>query len=227
MIHVLLVEDDPVIGHTLAMSLPYRGFHLKVATTIAEGRRLFGSEPFDLVLLDVQLPDGSGFDLCGWIREQNDWVPVLMVTARTDEPSAVQGLSGGADDYIRKPFGLDELTARMNRLIGRKASRKDHLHFRSIRLDLPERRAWIGEKEIPLGKREFDILTVLVRHSGEVVTREGILDAISDNPELFDRTIDSHLSHLRRKLKDAGGNDVHISPVYGVGYRLETAKKSS
>lgn len=227
MIRVLLVEDDPVIGRTLSMSLPYRGFHLKVATTVADGKRLFESEPSDIVLLDIQLPDGSGFDLCGWIRERNDWVPVLMVTARTDESSAVQGLSRGADDYIRKPFGLDELTARMNRLIGRKASQKDLLHYRSIRIDLPERRAWVGEKEIPLGKKEFDILTVLVRHSGDVVTREGILEAVSDNPEVFDRTIDSHLSHLRKKLKDAGANDVHIAPVYGVGYRLETSKKPS
>ncbi|MHB1606845.1 MAG: response regulator transcription factor, partial [Leptospirales bacterium] len=132
---ILVVEDDPVISRTLVMSLPYRGYEVRVAGTIQEGRRQFDSGIFDLILLDVQLPDGTGFDLCQGIRARNEWIPILMVTARTDEPSAVMALSIGADDYIRKPFGLDELTARMNRLVDRKAGLKDLLHYRSMRVD--------------------------------------------------------------------------------------------
>lgn len=224
---ILVVEDDPVIGRTLTMSLPYRGYQVHVAGTIREGRRQFESGSFDLVLLDVQLPDGTGFDLCQGIRARDEWIPILMVTARTDEPSAVMALSIGADDYIRKPFGLDELTARMDRLTNRKSGRKDLLHYRSIQIDRSKRMVWVEEKEVPLGKREFEILSILVRRGGEVVTREEILDALSDQADMFDRTIDSHLSHLRKKIREIAGSTIQIVPVYGVGYRLEAQKGPS
>ena len=222
MMNVLLVEDDPVIGRTLSMSLPYRGFHVTVSGTILEGWDDFRSGSFDLVLLDVQLPDGSGFDICRRIREVDGEKPIVMITARTDEPSAVKGLLDGADDYIRKPFGLDELTARMNRLLGRNKARKELILYRAVRIDLAQRKVWIAGKEVSFGKREFDILSILARHSGDVVTREEILDSIDDEADLFDRTIDSHLSHVRKKIRTAVGDEIQIIPVYGVGYRLES-----
>lgn len=200
-----------MIGKTLSLSLPYRGYDLKVAQSLAEGSALINRDAFDLVLLDVQLPDGSGFDLCRVIRERDRLIPIMMVTARTDEPAVVKALSLGADDYIRKPFGLDELAARMNRLIDRKLSRE---HF-------------LGYRELHLGKKEYLILSFLVQRGGEVVTREEILDALSDEAERFDRTIDSHLSHLRKKIREIAGNRIRIQPVYGVGYRLDAGEEPS
>lgn len=222
MINILLVEDDPVIGRALSMSLPYRGFQVTVSGTIQKGWEFFRSGSFDLALLDVQLPDGSGFELCRRIREENPDFPIVMITAKTDESSAVKGLQDGADDYVRKPFGLDELTARLNRLLGRNEAKKRFIQYRSVRIDLSERKVWVGDREIAFGKREFDILSILARHSGDVVTREEILDSIDDDADLFDRTIDSHLSHVRKKIRTAVGDGIQIVPVYGIGYRLET-----
>ncbi len=218
---VLLVEDDPVISQTLFMSLPYRGYSVESVGTVGEGWKRLSNDNYDLILLDVQLPDGTGFDLCQRIREKDSVVPILMVTARTDEPSAVKALSMGADDYIRKPFGLDELTARMNRMIERKVTRNNILSYRTIRIDRSERMVWVEGSEVPLGPREFEILSILVRRGGEVVTRDEILDALSDQSEMYDRTIDSHLSHLRKKIREVAENRIQIQPVYGVGYRLE------
>jgi DNA-binding response OmpR family regulator len=224
---ILLVEDDPMIGQTLALSLPYRGYDLKVADTIAKASDLIAIAAFDLVLLDVQLPDGSGFDLCRIIREKDSLIPILMLSARTDEPSVVKGLSLGADDYIRKPFGLAELTARMDRLVERKLLRGNILSYRIITIDQVDRTVKIDGQLIHLGKKEYLILCYLVQRGGEVVTREEILDALSDDSDMFDRTIDSHLSHLRKKIRDIAGNRVRIHPIYGVGYRLEAGDELS
>jgi DNA-binding response OmpR family regulator len=172
--------------------------------------------------LDIQLPDGNGRDLCQEIRKQNDLIPILMITAKRDEESAVQCLQAGADDYIRKPYGSQELVARMVRLLERKKKLGNSLLFHSLKMDLQQRLAWAGQQPLNLGKREFDILALLVRRSREAVTRNEILDSLGEEAELYDRTIDSHLSHLRKKLKDAGATDVQISPIYGIGYRLDS-----
>jgi DNA-binding response OmpR family regulator len=161
-------------------------------------------------------------DLCREIRKSNEQVPVLMLTAKVDEESAVQGIEEGADDYIRKPYGVKELVARMTRLLERKKKAASPvLRFGLIKVDPQKHMAWVGDEPLNLGKREFEILAMLVKKDGDVVTREQILDAFGEEAEIYDRTIDSHLSHIRKKLKDAGGGGVQIAPVYGVGYRLE------
>ena len=219
--HVLLVEDDPVISQTLVMSLPYRGYEIDSVASLSAGWKRLSEGKYDMILLDIQLPDGNGFELCRRLREKDSVVPILMVTARTDEPSAVRALSMGADDYIRKPFGLDELTARMDRMVERKPNRSSWLTYRNIRINRPERIVWVDDAELSLGRKEFEILALLVKRGGEVVTREEILDALSDQSEMYDRTIDSHLSHLRKKIREIADNRIQIQPVYGVGYRLE------
>ncbi|MDR3605945.1 MAG: response regulator transcription factor [Oligoflexia bacterium] len=218
---VLLVEDDPLIVKTLKMSLPYKGFEVTSCESFKQGIETFRSRSFDVVLLDVNLPDGNGFELCREIRKENDTVPILMLTAKTDEASAVQGLGEGADDYIRKPYGVQELTARITRLLNLKRRTAEALTFGSIKLDPKKRIAWAGETAMSLGRREFDILSMLVKKAGDVLSRNDIMDAFGEESDVYDRTIDSHLSHLRKKIKDAGAGDVHITPVYGVGYRLE------
>lgn len=218
---VLLVEDDRLIAKSLKMSLPYKGFDVTVCDTFKQGLETFRAQSFDLVLLDVNLPDGSGMDLCREIRKGNDSIPVLMLTAKVDEESAVQGLEEGADDYIRKPYGVQELVARMMRLLERKKKASPLLRFGMLKVDPQKYMAWVADEPLNLGKREFEILVMLVKKNGDVVTREQILNAFGEDSEIYDRTIDSHLSHIRKKLKEAGGGGVQISPVYGVGYRLE------
>ncbi len=218
---VLMVEDDPVIARTLQLGLGYRGFEVTTCGTAQEGLRAFAREDFDALLLDVALPDGSGYEVCRQVRTQDSEVPVLMLTARLDEQSAVEGLGAGADDYLRKPCGLDELVARMNRLLERRTRGSDDvLRFGSLRLSPSRRQLWAGTTPVHLARREFDILALLLSRPGEVVRRQEMLDRMGDAGEVYDRTIDSHVSHLRRKLRDAGLDEVQIAPVYGVGYRL-------
>lgn len=219
---VLLVEDDPIIARTLSMSLRYEGFELTVASTAAEAGRLLGDRRFDLAMFDVGLPDGNGIDLCRALRQRDAAIPILMLSARTDEPTAVAGIEGGADDYIRKPYGLQELTARMRRLLARQRAERDLVSFGGIGIDAQRRSVMVGGVPVQLGRKEFDILLLLVRAQGDVVTREQILDRFEDGSAIYDRTIDSHLSHLRKKLKDAGAT-LRIAAIYGIGYRLEAA----
>ncbi len=215
---VLLVEDDPLISKALTLSLPFAGFTVTVCETYRQGLAATQQQTFDVLLLDVNLPDGDGFDLCRAIRANDAHIPILMLTAKTDEDSAVTGIECGADDYIRKPYGIHELTARMRRLLEKRSRRLDT--FGSLRVDAEKYQAWSGARELNLGKREFLILSLLIRRNGAVITRNEILDTTDQNADIYDRTIDSHLSHLRKKLKEAGACE-QIVPVYGVGYRLQ------
>jgi len=221
MVRVLLLEDDFLISKTLKMSLSYQGFQLTVATTLAAAEQLYANQEFDLIIMDVNLPDGDSFSLCQKIRSQNSKIPILMLTARIDEESAVRAMSGGADDYVRKPFGVQELTLRMKKLLERKEKVATHLQFGPIKIMTHQRRVWAGDQELSFGKKEFDVLHLLVQKQGDVVTREEIIQLFGDQNEIFDRTIDSHLSHIRKKLREAKAQGIAISPVYGVGYRLE------
>jgi DNA-binding response OmpR family regulator len=226
MTHVLLLEDDFLISKSLKMSLAYQGFNVEIATTLMAAEQLYANQEFDLLILDVNLPDGDSFGLCQRIRAQNPKIPILMLTARIDEESAIKGLSGGADDYIRKPFGIQELTLRMKKLLNHSEVATKTLQFGTLKIDVTQHRAWAASQELNLGKREFDVLTLLVRKQGAVVTREEIIALFGDQNEIFDRTIDSHLSHIRKKLREVGADKIAIAPVYGVGYRLEIVGKA-
>jgi DNA-binding response OmpR family regulator len=217
---VLLVEDDPLIARTLALSLRYEGFDLAVATTVAGAAEALAGREFDLVLCDVGLPDGSGIDLCRTVRARAPRLPILMLSARTDEETAVAGIESGADDYVRKPCGVRELTARMRRLLEGRRGDRPVAAFGGIEMDAARRTAQAGGQALQLGKKEYEVLLLLVRAAGDTVTRERMLDQFASDAAVYDRTVDSHLSHLRRKLKDAGAA-VRIAAVYGVGYRLE------
>ena len=221
---VLLIEDDLLISKTLKMSLSYEGFDLIGCSTLKQGYEVFNSQDFDVILLDRNLPDGDGINFCQKIRKANLNIPILMITAKTEESAAVQSFEAGVDDYIRKPFGIQELTTRMKRLIERRSHHSVPIKFGLIRIDQAKRMAWSGDNELNLGKKEFDILALLVKKSGEVVSRNEILDTLGEEAEIYDRTIDSHLSHLRKKLRDTGAYNVQITPVYGVGYRMEEKK---
>ena len=199
------------------MSLPFYQFSVSVCETAAEGLSAATEQSFDAILLDVNLPDSDGFRLCRELRMRDPDMPILMLTAKTDEASAVTGIECGADDYIRKPYGIHELIARIRRLLEKRD--RDIIGFGSLRIDKAGYQAWAGDHKLDLSKREFDILALLARKGSGVVTRDEVLATIDSDAHIYDRTIDSHLSHLRKKLRRAGATE-RISPVYGVGYRL-------
>lgn len=224
-ISVLLVEDDPMIARTLSMGLRYEGFVLNHADSIAAAMQVLTQQVFELILLDVGLPDGDGINLCRQLRVLHPAIPILMLSARTDETAVVASIEGGADDYIRKPCGLKELSARMRRLLWRVISEAENrlvMSFGNIQMDIQRRNASVNDMALQLGKKEYEVLMLLVQANGDVISREQILNQFEDTNHIYDRTIDSHLSHLRRKLKDAGATE-RIVAIYGVGYKLEHA----
>ncbi len=222
MSHVLLVEDDPLISKSLQISLGYQGFNVISLESIRESKIYIEKTPADIYLLDINLPDGLGFDLCEWIRSKHESVPIVLLTAKTDEASAVKGLTLGADDYIRKPFGVQELVVRMNRLLDKTFTKNSTLLiFGKLKLDPVKWQVWANDTELNLSKREFEILKLLIQKRGATTTRDEILNALNVDSQIFDRTIDSHLSHLRKKIREAGAGPISIIAVYGIGYRLE------
>ena len=220
MFKVLIVEDDIQISRSLSMNLKLSGFEVEAVGKVSDGWSMVQKNHYDILLLDIGLPDGSGLELCQRIRESGDDVPILFLSARTDEPTVVKGIQLGADDYIRKPFGTEELKARMNKLLKKTAQLDKMFLFNKLHIDIPNREIRVAEKSVNLGKKELDILLILARRAGDLVTREAILSGVEDSMSGNDRTIDSHMSHLRKKLKEVGGEALQIVSVYGEGYKL-------
>ncbi len=218
---VLWVEDDHLIAKSLKMGLPYQGIDVAVCKSYRDGLEQFKTQPFDAVLLDINLPDGNGIDLCSEIRKVNPAIPILLVTAKTDEATAVAGFEKGADDYVRKPFGLLEVASRIKKLIEKSSKVSAIVSYGTLKMDPLKRQVWIHYQEIHLGNREFEILWLLINRPGEPITRSDILGALHKDQGINDRTVDSHLSHLRKKIKEAQPATLQIVPVYGVGYKLE------
>lgn len=219
-IKILIVEDDPQISKSLEMALTYAGYEVKTAERLAQAREQVHTNTFQILLLDVNLPDGNGLDFCHEIRSSGNDVPTVFLSARTDEETVVKSMEIGADDYIRKPFGMEELKARMTRAMKRAPPPRQIVEAGPLKMDIGGRKATLNDKVLNIGRREFDVLFALCKKNGDVVTRENIISHLPQGEELFDRTIDSHISHLRRKLQEAAGDNVQILPVYGVGYRL-------
>lgn len=217
---VLLVEDNLTVAKSVELALRPEGFTVTVAPDVASARPLAAAE-FDVILLDLMLPDGSGLDLCAEIRLKQPDVPILMITAKLDEDSAVQGLAQGADDYIRKPFGKRELLARIRKCLGEKVPAAKTLRFEDLELNLGTREASVSGKAVDLRPKEFLVLSVLVQKGGELASREDMLRLIDTEGELYDRTLDSHVSRIRSALRKAGVKHLELATVHGAGYRLK------
>ena len=218
---ILIVEDDPQITKILKLNLKISGFETDNAMTFQDAWQKINSDHFDLLLLDIGLPDGNGLDLCQRVRESGNDVPIVFLSALTDEATVVKGIKNGADDYLRKPFGLEELKVRVNKFVKKIAPHLQVVRFGELTIDPVKRVVTVMGEMITLGRKELDILTLLARKSGDIVTRESILTTLYDNADLYDRTVDSHMSHLRRKIREVAGQTLQISSVYGLGYRLE------
>jgi DNA-binding response OmpR family regulator len=218
---VLLVEDDAAIAEPLGRALRHDGYDVDVVGTgEAALDRLAGSSA-DLVILDLGLPGIDGIEVCRRIRALDPGVPVLMLTARAEELDAVIGLAAGADDYVTKPFRLGELLARVRAQLRRRPE-GDEVAANSVRVDLAARRAFLGDEELSLTPKEFDLLALLVREAGNVVRRERIMTEVWDEHWFGStKTLDMHVSWLRKKLGDDPANPRFITTVRSVGFRFE------
>ena len=221
--HVLLVEDDPAIGEITARGLGQAGFRV---TKEEDGRQSlvrFRQEDFDLVVLDVMLPSLDGFGVCREIRAHSP-VPILMLTAKTETTDVVLGLEAGADDYVTKPFEMPELVARVRALLRRvsEGTEPDVLAAGDLRIDVPGHKVSRAGSPIDLTATEFKLLVALARHSGQVMTREMLLELVWDYDYLGDsRVVDMAVKRLREKVEPAAGDERLIQTVRGVGYRID------
>jgi DNA-binding response OmpR family regulator len=221
---LLLVEDDVTIGTTLTEVLRAHGYDVEWCTTGAGGMQAFERRPADLVLLDAGLPDIDGFTVCRWIRSQHAGVPILIVTARDSDIDIVVGLDAGANDYVVKPFSVPVLLARVR------------AHLRSVppvdsgaaivlgplRIEPAAHRVFLDGTEVDVRPKEFELLLLLARDAGKVVTRERLLSEVWDlHWDSSTKTLDMHVHALRRKLGGDAETSRWITTVRGVGYRFE------
>ncbi len=216
----MLAEDDPAISEPLARALRREGYDVDVASDGPGTLDAARNGGIDLIVLDIGLPKLDGLEVCRRIRSAGQSVPVLILTARADEVDTVIGLDAGADDYVTKPFRLAELLARVRALLRRGTS--ETRVVQGVRVDAEARRAWRGDTEIELTSKEFDLLALMVAEAGKVVTREQIMRQVWDSKWWGStKTLDMHVSWLRRKLGDDAHNPQFITTVRGVGFRFE------
>jgi len=222
---VLVVDDEESYRQALAAGLEREGFTVEMAADQHEALRLFHRVHPDLVLLDVMLPDGSGIELCQRMRAMAA-VPIIMVSARDSEIDVVLGLELGAADYVAKPFRLRELVARMRAVLRRgtapPAPSHEVLQGGPIRLDVARREVTVNGRLVELSRKEFDLLALVMSHSGQVITREWCIDRIWWDQDLADtRTLDTHVKRIRRKIEPDPAHPRHLVTVRGVGFRFE------
>ena len=222
MARIVLVEDDPTISEPLTRALGREGYDVAWHGTGQGGVEAAASA--DLVILDLGLPDIDGVDVARRIRDKGLTVPILMLTARADEVDLVVGLDAGADDYVTKPFRLAELLARVRALLRRRNESEPagDLDVAGVRIDVAGHRAFLHDRELQLSGKEFDLLHVLVAHAGQVVSREHLMREVWDaDPHAPSKTLDMHVSWLRRKLGDDAAKPRFITTVRGMGFRFE------
>ncbi|HKT99582.1 MAG TPA: response regulator [Paraburkholderia sp.] len=214
---ILLVEDDPLIGNGLRLGLRREGFAVDWAQDGNAGALALRTTAYGLVLLDLGLPNQDGMTLLAALRRRDDATPVIVITARDGVPDRVAGLDGGADDYLVKPFALEELLARIRVVNRRQAGRaQSMLAAGALRLDPARHRCWLHDTEISITAREFALLEELMRDPGAIITREQLEERLYGwNEEIESNAIQVHVYNLRRKL----GADA-IRNVRGVGYGI-------
>jgi DNA-binding response OmpR family regulator len=222
---ILLVDDEESIQTLLTYPLERDGYSVVQARDGEEALRKFDEEAVDLVVLDVMLPRLDGLEVCKRLRSQSN-VPIIMLTARGEEIDRIVGLELGADDYVVKPFSAGELVARMRAIMRRgrsTATRKEPITLGPITLDPAARTVTKGDDDVELAAKEFDLLHLLMAHAGEVVKREDIMDEVWD-PHWFGptKTLDVHVSWLRKKIEDDPANPQFITTIRGVGFRFAT-----
>jgi two-component system, OmpR family, response regulator len=219
--HVLVVEDEVRMAAAIRRALRAEGIVADIAPTGEEGVSMARANDFDVVVLDVMLPDFDGFEACRRLRAQRNWVPIIMLTARDSIEDRVRGLDQGADDYLTKPFSLAELLARLRALARRgPVERPAVLEAGDLRLDPATWQVWRGETELMLSAREFTVLETFMRRPGQVLSHSQLLDAAWDlGYEQRSNVVEVYVRYLREKIDRPFGVR-SIETVRGVGYRL-------
>lgn len=215
---ILLVEDNEIIVKGLVYSLSKEGFETNIAYNAQEAESKIESNVYDIIILDVMLPDGNGFELCKHIKENKD-IPIIFLTAKDDEKDVVNGFNLGADDYVIKPFRTMELISRIYNVLRRYNKDKNVIEIGQVRIDLEANRVYVDNKEVEFTALEYKILVLLYTNAGKTVTREKILDKIWDVAGNFvnDNTLTVYVKRIRDKL---GKSDV-IKTIKGIGYRVD------
>ncbi|MGQ9675851.1 MAG: response regulator transcription factor [Chloroflexota bacterium] len=225
---ILLVEDDLSLIDGLGFSLRRQGFQVDIARTVREALSMIRDQEYDLLILDLTLPDGSGFEICKRVR-QSSTVPVIFLTASDEEVNVVMGLDIGGDDYITKPFKLNELTSRINAVL-RRARLSDttqaELQSNGITVKLAESRVFKGRQQIELSTADYRLLCLFMQNPNVVLTRQVILDRLWDSGGRFvdDNTLSVYIRRLRSKIEDDPENPRFLLTVRGMGYRWNVVK---
>jgi len=225
--HILIIEDDPGIATSLKKGLESEGYRVTWKDNGQDGISFAQKNAPDLIILDVRLPDGSGFDFCRQMRTLKLKQPILMLTIRDDEMDKVLGLEMGADDYMTKPFGMRELLSRIRALLRRaygelSSTGSDAVYIRDIMIDRSQGRAIRGDKTINLTPTEFRLLAYLAEYPGQALSRAQILSSVwdADKDMIDERVVNVHIRRLREKIELDPGKPELLLTVPGIGYRL-------
>jgi two-component system alkaline phosphatase synthesis response regulator PhoP len=236
--HLLLVEDDPAIAQLIHLHLHEPDYRVTVCDRAAAALERLKEETFDVIVLDILLPDGNGVDLCRRIRAGKNWTPVLMLSALSDESDKVQALEGGADDYMTKPFGVAELMARVRALLRRrqgeaepsgpegaatieKVKTQGIIEFRDLVIDRQKRKVTMRGERLELTPKEFDLLWLLADHPGKTFSRHELLEMIWGFAFAeYEHTVTSHINRLRIKIEPVLNKPEYILTTWGAGYRF-------
>ena len=221
---ILIVEDDKSILMGLKDDLEFEGYKVSIAFDGKQGLKQAMDQEFQLIVLDILLPELNGFEVCKKLREAKVNTPILMLTAaRTEEMDKVMGLELGADDYVTKPIGSREMVARVKAIL-RRTRQKDEIEeiykFSDISVDFKSHEVTKAGEKLHLTALEFKLLKFFIEHKGEVVTRDNMLDEAWGDAIVSPRTIDPHIVHLRQKLEDDPVNPEYIVSIRGVGYKF-------
>ena len=221
---VLVVDDEKLIVKGIRFSLEQYDMEVDCAYDGEEALKLAAENTYDIILLDVMLPKHDGFEVCRQIREYSD-VPIIMLTAKGEDMDKILGLEYGADDYITKPFNILEVKARIKAIIRRTGKKREQKEDRNVvvkgemRIDCESRRVFIGEKEINLTAKEFDLLELLATHPNKVYSRENLLNLVWGYEYPGDvRTVDVHIRRLREKIETHPSDPKYVYTKWGVGY---------
>lgn len=223
--NILIIEDDTNIARLIEEQLQFEGHDTAHVTSGAGALAALDEAAYDLLVLDIGLPDVNGFEICEQVRAQGVLAPIFILTARHQTIDKVRALDIGADDYLTKPFELQEFVARVRALLRRTvrpgADEPECLRIGNLEIDIAGRTVKKEGREIALTRKEFDVLTMLVETAGKVVSRDEILDRLWPDVHVTPRSIDVHVSALRKKLEDNAGGPEIIQSVRGVGYKLQ------
>jgi DNA-binding response OmpR family regulator len=227
MADVLVIEDQTDIANLVRMHVEMLGHRVQCCDTLAFARKARRDRAWALMVLDLSLPDGDGLEFCREVRETDESLPILMLTARGTEHDRVRGLETGADDYLTKPFSVLELQARVRALLRRAAlaprePEGEVIEAAPLRLDLARREARVAGRQVDLTATEFDLLVFLARHPGVVFSRQQLLSAVwSYQYEGYEHTVNSHINRLRSKIETDASAPRLIRTVWGVGYKFD------